>query len=211
MSLLDPEFYDPEGTDPRSEVGAGRIPLDVLHHDMPERHVIGKTMLAPQTVKAVGITVGDATPGKSPAPAREDHVHGPPASVVAPYPLGRLVTGSWLATPVNIPAGGPTTVANQISFVPLLGRMYKVVVNARAFGPNPGGVFASGKFQIFTLGILDHWFCHPGPGGGWAGIHVESFFAGDGLATTWTLQVNNMTAPSQMYGSDYYIEDVGKV
>lgn len=78
MSLLDPEFFNPEtGQDPRAEVGSGRVPLDVLHHDQPERHTIGKTMLQPNIIKEVGATAAVATPGKSLAPAREDHIHGP--------------------------------------------------------------------------------------------------------------------------------------
>lgn len=47
--------------------------LDITHHDEPSRHVIGATLLAPTTVKAVGI-IGSV--GISDAPAREDHVHG---------------------------------------------------------------------------------------------------------------------------------------
>lgn len=47
--------------------------LDVTHHDAPERHIIGRTLLAPTTVKA-DAAIG--TVGVSDAPAREDHVHG---------------------------------------------------------------------------------------------------------------------------------------
>lgn len=46
--------------------------LDVVHHDAPERHIIGRTLLAPQLTKPIGTA---ASPGTSDAVAREDHVH----------------------------------------------------------------------------------------------------------------------------------------
>lgn len=51
--------------------------LDQPHHDVPERHIIGGALFAPITVQPVGASAADATPGKSSAPAREDHVHAP--------------------------------------------------------------------------------------------------------------------------------------
>lgn len=47
--------------------------LDTPHHDVPERHEIGKALLTPGTPKPNDAT---ASAGTSPAPARADHVHG---------------------------------------------------------------------------------------------------------------------------------------
>lgn len=46
--------------------------LDVQHHDDPQRHLIGRTLLAPQLTKPLGDI---ANIGISDAPAREDHIH----------------------------------------------------------------------------------------------------------------------------------------
>jgi len=72
MSLLDPEWADIRSKDEQF-FGMRAVLLDYMHHDQPERHVIGGTLLAPNIVKG---NFGVPSPGRSPAVAREDHVHG---------------------------------------------------------------------------------------------------------------------------------------
>lgn len=75
MSLLDPDYQ--ELGNPDKDLTAARTPLDLAHHDVPERHGFGKSLFVPNIVRDVGATAADVLVGKSPAPAREDHVHGP--------------------------------------------------------------------------------------------------------------------------------------
>ena len=49
--------------------------LDVPHHDVPERHEIGKALITPGAPKTIGPNT-PASSGTSPAPARADHTHG---------------------------------------------------------------------------------------------------------------------------------------
>jgi hypothetical protein len=73
MSLNDPEWADFVKKDEAEYFkGTRAVLLDTAHHDVPERHIIGGTLLAPNLVRSVG----SPSVGRSPAVAREDHVHG---------------------------------------------------------------------------------------------------------------------------------------
>lgn len=179
--------------------------LDVPHHDVPERHEIGKALLAPTILPKPN---GIPAVGRSPAPARSDHVHGvDPVNFAGP--LGRLAVGSFLAATINLPAGGPTTIANQLSFTPTLNRRYRAVVDIRAFGPQAGTAFTTGRLIVYTLPFFDFWMGISG--GNWTGVHAEDIFVGDGNPTTWTLQMTNINNPAQIYPTHFYIEDIGRV
>lgn len=215
MSLLDPEFFNPEtGQDPRADVGSGRVPLDVLHHDQPERHTIGKTMLQPNLVKPVGATIGDATPGKSLAPAREDHVHGPASTTTAPYPLGRIAIGSVLnlGAGTNIAAGSSTDLTDVLTFTPTIGRRYRVCFVARAFGPQTTPGNATLALRLIDsggdTGLIDHWYAAPYQ---WGSIWCAVPFSGDGNTKAWKIRTANVAIACISHSSEFYIEDIGKV
>lgn len=178
--------------------------IDVPHHDVPERHEIGKALIAPSAIPKPN---GVPSVGTSPAPARADHVHGiDPVNFAGP--LGRLAVGSFLSGVINLPAGGPTTIANQLSFTPVLNRKYRAVVIIRAFGPQSGTAFTTASLVVYTLPYFDIWVSSSG---NWNSLHAEDIFTGDGAPTTWTLQMTNVNNPAQIYPTEFYIEDIGKV
>lgn len=52
------------------------VPLDLTHHDQPERHAFGAAFIPPLDTETSSIVAGGASAGSSEHFARADHVHG---------------------------------------------------------------------------------------------------------------------------------------
>jgi len=205
MSLLDPQYLDPRSKDDEGQFGLQHTLLDVMHHDAPERHVIGGTLLAPNITRSIGGTAG---PGKSQAPAREDHVHGLDP-VTFPAPLGRVAVGTVGAQPVNVPVNTATALTSDLSFTGVTGRKYRAVFIARAIGPqtNGQGVACSIRINGGTA-IFDHWFWASAQ---WSNLHISAIFTYVGAFMGHVDANISNGGIISVYPTEWYVEDIGKV
>lgn len=180
--------------------------VDVPHHDVPERHEIGKALIAPGTPKPVGDATVPSAAGVSSAPARADHVHS--LADTTRLARGRLASGTLVPEPLSLPASVTTNIGS-IFFKPVLNRLYRLVFVARAAGPATAG--QNTTFAIKTIGSnlirpFDHWFAG---NTNWGSLNCELLFAGNGIDCSWTLQASNVAVNAVIYPFDFYVEDIG--
>lgn len=201
MSLLDPEWADfVKKEDSEFFKGSRAILLDVMHHDVPERHVIGGTLLAPNLVRPIA---SPSSVGRSPAVAREDHQHG--AGGVAKGLLAAFVP---LTNPIVVPITTATNLSNSLTFTPTLSRYYRLYVIIRAIGPAVSGTLTQCSIRLAGTGVpnLDHWWSGSTQ---WDSMTCSVGFTGDGASKTWTIQAANAAQITHVYLTEAYISDEG--